>query len=501
MAAYLAVANFDETEKYDFTKVANKVKLISGTVVDSTSELGEPVELRFQTVTKGTTIEIRTALAEVEVIFDRASEFSLNLTSENSIWMYMNSDGERIRRALVNSWQRIDTVQGASDPLLDRSHMVISDWAITRKGSWEATLDYIFEPNTLAWKGAGGLNSGAAEAGTYSGDGAVADGIATNVGKGTTPGRIRRMYIHIPTVYTTKRFDKIWFGMKTVKTLDTPSNYFKPFATFDSVWGDPDIYDSFINQNYTVGPPDITGAGVALNGNCIEIQFNTPTWLNRISVPVPFYNTLPDNQAGAYQILYRMRAATDGDVFRVAMFQAWDKIDNVNSVAETYQDVFVSSDEFHLYEMGAIQVPPENYRSARREVYEEFYQLNLGVAAERISGSGNLLVDYLIWIPQEHNISLTNVEGHAGGPINVITDEEDVVFGYTTIFTPAWEKFVHEVSAINWVWPSDPDRKIIAVMAADIPEGDGNHPLTQELTTIQFDVIPRYHSYNIDSYS
>lgn len=494
MAAYLSVANFDETEEYDFTLPANKVRLISGSLSDTTSELGEPVELRFQTITKGTKIEVRVALAEVEVIFNRASQFLLNLTSENSIWMYTNSDGERIRRALVLSWQRIDTVQGNSDPLLDKSRTVISDWIITRKGFWEATLSHIFEPNTLAWQAATGLTSGACQVGAYSGTGHVADTLGTNLDKGTAPGRIRVMSLFIPTVYTTKRFDRLWLGMKTVKTLDSPTNYFKPYAPFDANWGDPYKYDSWVGTN--------TADADALNGNCAEIDYTgSAAWLNRISVPVPNHGTAPDNQAGTYQILFRMRADTASEVHRTAMFQSWDKIDNLYSVAETYQDVFVDSAEWRLYEMGVIQVPPENFRSARRELYEEFYQLNIGLAAERITGSGNLLLDYMIWIPQEHAISLTNIEGHSGGAVNVITDEEDITFGHTTIWTPAWEKFVHEISAVNWTWPSDPARKIIAVMAADIPDGDGHHPMVTDLTSLTFDIIPRYQSYNIDDYS
>lgn len=494
MAAYLSVANVDETEEYDFTLAASKVRLISGSLSDSTSEFGEPVELRFQTITKGTNAEIRTALAQVERIFGRSGQFFSNLTTENSIWIYANSDGERIRRALVMSWQRVDTVQGQSDPLLDKSSTVISDWIITRKGYWEATLDYIFEPNTVAWQAATALTSGACQAGTYSGTGHIADTLSTNLDKGTAPGRIRRMYISIPTVYTTKHFTKIWLGMKTVKTLDTAPNYFKPFDTFDNVYGaTPTTYDANVNVN--------TSDSDALNGNCCLIDFTNNTWLNRVSIPVPYAGTAADNMAGTYQVLFRMRANTASETFRVAMFQAWDKVDNSSSIAETYQDVFVDSNQWRLYEMGIIQVPPENFRNARRDVYSEFFQLNIGVAAERITGSNDLLIDYLIWIPQEHAISLANVEGYTGSAINVITDEEDITFGYSTVWTPTWEKFVHEISATNWTWPSDPSRKIIAVMAADIPDGDGHHPMTTDLTTIQFDVIPRYHSYNIDSYS
>ena len=497
MAAYLAVANFDETEKYDFTLSTNKVRFIAGSLSDTTSELGEPVELRFQTITKGTTAQIRTALTEVEAIIGRTAEFFLNLTSQNSIWIYTNSDGERVRRALVLTWQRVDTVQGHSDPLLDISKTVISDWIIQRKGFWEATLSHIYDP-ALTWWSA--FRSGGCQGGSYTGTGHGTEESGM-INKGTALGRIRQWTFSWPTVYTTKYFNKMWLGMKTTTALDGGGNLFKPFANFDNVWGIPDTYISYITLNYTSGI-----SGIALNNNCVDIQFDSPadpTWQNRISVPVPYHNTTPRNQAGTYQILFRMRASGASGVFRVAMFQAWDKIDQRYSAAETYQDVFVESDEFHLYEMGVIQVPPENFRSARRTTQEDFYQLNIGLTAERISASGNgtLQIDYLIWIPQEHSIALTNIRAKApGAGVDLITDEEDIVFGQTTVWTPTWEKFIHEVSENNWRWPSDPDRDLIAVMAADIPIGDGHHPMFEAITVYDFEVIPRYHSYNKDAY-
>lgn len=496
MAVYLAVANFDETEKYDFTLAASKVRYISGSMSDTTSELGEPVELRFQTVTKGTEIQIRESLRDVERIFARASQFLLNLTSQQSIWIYVNSDGERKRRALVLSWQRVDTVQGSSDPLLDKSLMVISDWIITRKGYWEATLTNIYSP-ALGWSL---LRSGAAQTGAFTGTGVAITTSSTVIDKGTAPGRIRNFRFSWPVVYTNKYLGKMWLGMKTVKTLDSSPSYFKPFATFDNVWGGPDIYDSWINRNFTTGM-----TGIALNDNCVDIEFDgagrTPGWKNRISTPVPYHGTAPDNQAGTYQILFRMRASDSDGSFRVAMFQAWDLMDQNYAVAETYQDVFVESDEFHLYEMGVVQVPPENFRSARRVSQDDFYQLNIGIAAETlIPGNGTLQIDYMIWIPQEHSLSLSNVRSKVATGCEVITDEEDVIFGATTAWGTVWEKFVHEVSANNWTFPSDPDRRLITVVAADVPNGSGHHPLHEIMTVTDFKVIPRYQSYNTDSY-
>jgi hypothetical protein len=292
-------------------------------------------------------------------------------------------------------------------------------------------------------------------------------------------------------------------GIKIVAAQDTPpNNYFKGFEVFDNVWGNPDIYNSYIDQNYTTGMTSI-----ALNNNCANIHFDAPadpTWKNRISHQIPYHGTTSDNQAGTYQILFRMRASDAAGKFRVAMFQSWDLIDQVYAVSETFQDVFVESNEFHLYEMGVVQIPPENFRSARRNNYLEMYQLNIGLAAERLSapGNGTLQLDYMIWIPQEHSISLSGIRSKTvGGSCEVITDEEDVIFGATTTFQTVWEKYVHEVSANNWTFPAEGTKVPITVLAADIKIGDGHHPMFEDLTLYELKVIPRYYSFNTDTYS
>lgn len=497
MAPYLAVANFDESQKYDFTAIANKVRYISGSMSDTTSELGEPVELRFQTITRGTAIQIRESLRQAELIFSQAPKFLQNLTSQQSIWMYVSSEGERKRRALVLSWQRVDTVQGSSDPMLDKSLMIISDWIVTRKGYWEATLTNIYAPSLGS-----GLKSGAAQGGVYSGGGVAINTDSTVLAKGTAPGRIRTFRFSLPAVYTTKYFDKLWMGIKTVATQDTPpTKYFKGFEPFDNVYGNPDVYNAYIDQNYTTGV-----SSIALNNNCANIHFDSPadpTWQNRISHQIPNYGTTPDNQAGTYQILFRMRASDAAGKFRVAMFQSWDLMDELYAVAETFQDVFVESNEFHLYEMGVVQIPPENFRSARRNNYLEMYQLNIGLAAERLSAAGNgtLQLDYMIWIPQEHSISLSGIRSKTTGGCEVITDEEDVIFGATTSWGTVWEKFVHEVAANNWTFPAEGTKVPITVVAADVKIGDGHHPMFEDLSIQELKVIPRYHSFNTDTYS
>lgn len=488
MALLFQVINFDGTEKYDFTNAASKVRLISGSVQDMTSEIGEPVEFRFQTISKGTPTEIREAIAEVEIIFKRATNFFSDLTSQNSIWIHTQTDAAKARRALVMSWTREDTSQQNSDPLLDKTEMVISNWTIVRKGFWEAVTADIFAPTLPTTK----LRAGACGVDPWA---TLALGVApistqSSISRGTAPGRIQKIQLELDTVYTDKAWEKLWWGMKLVEALPTPASYYKAFQQYDDLDGEE--YDSDVNLLFSNAD--------ALNGICCQITFSgSDAFANKVGAPVPDWATDVDNKSGTYLVLMRMRSSTAAGSFRAAMFQSWNDIDNVGSIADTFQDVFVEDDDFHLYEMGVVQVPPEPYRSARRLGGAALGNIRIGLAAERLSVGGYLEVDYFIFIPQEYAVSLSNTRLADNRYMQILTDEEDYVFSFTTKTTGGWEVFVHEMSESNWRWPADPDKYLIVVMAADIAIGDGHHPQNEPLgafSTIQ--VYPRYFSYNAD---
>jgi hypothetical protein len=337
-------------------------------------------------------------------------------------------------------------------------------------------------------------------AGAYTGytptEGYEAVAAANFLNDGTAPGRIRRTLIEIENTAAAKRWQKAWVGMKIVKSLDT---YFAPIEPFDSVYGHwtPVSYSDDLELNITDTD--------ALNDNTAEVQFDGSAGNDfeyKQSVGFPYETGMSvDNQRGTYLVLMRMRATTATARFRVAMFQSWEEVDNDGSLVDTYQDVFVESNEWHMYEMGTVQVPPEPFRAARRVAYPELYQNMIGYAAERLTAAdGALRVDYLLVIPQEHALSIHNMYAGSGQPANVIVDEEDFLIGYTTKYTAGWEKYIHEIAATNWVWPADPNRYLIVVAAADTAEGDGHHEIAATIKAfdLNFYVIPRYFSYNAD---
>lgn len=478
--AIFELTNHDETDDYDFVDSNSKVRYISKSFNDQTSRDEEDVEITFRTITKGADdAEVRLAIAEVEVLLDKAIRWMDNRTEDESIWLKAATKGtEKPRRTLIKDWWRVDVNTGPADSLLDESTTVISEWHLVRHHSWEALPANQFTAPTFTDCNSGGSYAGGTpNAGYEQNDG------STHLAHGTKPGRIRLVDIGD----LGNDIDRIWIGFKTVKAIDT---YFSPHEDFDNTWASPQVLGS--------GTSYLADAN-ALNGVCLEIA-GSSTYENKICVELPYYNNSNETRRGNYLILFRMRTTAADTEFRVSMFQSWDLISKIGAVSDTFGDVFVDDQYFHFYEMGVIQVPPEGYRAARRLQYADLYMQQIGLACERLSGSGNLRVDYYTWIPQEHAISIKNIKfGATAGSRNaqIVQTEDDELMGWTYQVTPG-EVFIHELSPSNWVWPVDSSRDWIAVCAADSKIGGTSHgPLTVSVAPTM-KVIPRYHTFNAD---
>ena len=491
MPAVLKVANFDKTQSYDFTNSSSKVRLIAGTFSDTTSENGEPVELRFQTITKGTEVQRREALRDVEYIFARATRFLLDLTEQNSIWMYAQSQGsEKERRSLVMSWQRTDTVQNQSDPLLDRTQTVISDWSITRNGYWEAIA-----ANIITLSDSNAFFDGLNDFGAYTGNPpppAANKGFAlvsTPFNYGTAPGRIEQFGINSATQDITERF---WFGIKPV---NANVSTWKAHANFDDTYGVPvDLID------YDTDHDDAW----ALNSKCGRVTFATGDnkFYNRSAVLIPpaTLTSPPADELirGTYLVLMRMRASTTGSTFRTAMFTT---VSNAGFLDDTYQDVYLYSNYYYFYEMGVIQVPHESFRKARRDVLSPFDSFRIGIAAERLSGTAELYLDYLVIVPQDHAISSKEMSQLDTMDGFIVGDEDGVITGISedTVSASSFKQiFMHELSSSNWAFPADPAQNAIVVAVVDSKPSSTQHVKASQTCTYSMKIVPRYFSYNAD---
>ena len=494
MSVTFKISNDDGTDLYDFISTGSKIRYITGTFQDQVNHTDEDKVMSFKTIAKGTASEIRTAFNDIETLLHKINIWNENKSIEESMWLNVQSEGtEKERRTLLKSWSRTDSAEGVSDPLLDKSVMVISSWEFARHHAWEALFANRIQHTICGIS----CNTGAAMDAfvtdqTNDHDGFQVTETADFLNDGNKPGRIVRTMVPMIRASNGDQWDKLWIGMKAVRSVASAAgNKYRAHIGM----GSPE------NAVIGVAGVDLTVVDTtALHDNKSTCGLQTtPAWNIRMFNQIPFSHV--DSSVGTYLILARMKVTTaTSTVARCAMFSAWNNFDVVGGTTDTYDDVYVDSEKWHMYEMGVIQIPPDGFRAARRLDHEDLYALNLGLYAELVSGSGDLDIDYMCWIPQEHFVYAASIFGTEetfhSFPF-IYTTEDDEILGVTHKVGFPWAAWSHQIASKNWNWPADPDKKLIVVALADTKLIDGPHEIDKSIE-LTVDIIPRYYSYNAD---
>ncbi len=499
MAITLTLEDVAGSPDYTFAFASGKVlgekmEYITGSYKDSYDDTKEDKIVSFSTIVKGTAAEIRADYKLLEALLFRISVWQNNKATYESIFLHVASEGETERRTLLKSWSRVDNNNDLSDSLLDKSLTVISDWEFARHYAWEAIETATLDKTNVTIS----CNSGGAMAGNTATQAADHDGFEWDdttglLGDGTRPGRIQRAEISIPQTAGTNQWDRIWIGMKGAEnTNPTLADKYRAQTNFTDAYGMTKI-DTNVDG--------ARAASDALNAECSEIDFTgSPgiAWAGRL------FNNIPHawraSSPGSYLLLMRMKIeAATSTVARVGMFFGWDNYVTNRGKVDHYEDIYVDNSDWHFYEMGVIQVPPEGYR-ATHKLFLDMEELNIGISAERVAGTGSLFLDYATWIPMDYFISCSN--SHTGGTtgqnlLHIFTTEDDEItaYGIDLVGDDHWPA---EVSANNWAWPVDIDKELLIVTAADGYFDDNEaHDFNNSFNT-RLIVLPRFFSYNPD---
>lgn len=492
MAITFDLRNEDKSEFYDLISTSSIIRYIAGTYQDSSDNTEEDKQLSFSTIAKGTAVQIREAYRDIEILLNKAALWWQDNTLDESIYIFIEApESPAPRRCLLKAWSRIDTSEGVSDPLLDKSLMVISNWTLTRYHAWEGgtVSEQIAHPDISVSCNTGAAMVGSTTDQTNNHDGFEVEEAADFLNDGTKQGRMMVARLAIPQSAGLNDWDRIWVGMKPVASVNgTASDKWAAHTNFTDAYGMTKI------------DTNVDGAKVAsdaLNSEVSEIDFTSEAFAPRLFNQIP--HTHEDSSRGTYLVLMRLKV-TAGTVARVAMFYAWDNMNLQGGKADTYEDIYIDNSDWHFYEMGIIRVPPEGYRKERRGSGNEgLHNLAIGISAERVSGTGSLFADYASWIPQEHFLYLSNAK--AGGLTSnytyIYTSEEGEVVGHNSRGGPT-QHYQAEVTTKNWWWPTDAKKKFIVVTAADLFFADNEAHDFNESVQVNLTIRPRYHSFNAD---
>lgn len=421
-------------------------KLIAGTYQHHATSHDEEITINFQTIAKATNgPDAADMISRVELVLDWVHVAQNDPTSQETLWLQKGADGQNVNQNIINSWNRQDQehLQGAT---LGEQTAIISQWTFTMSPIAEAP-----DGAQTVTKTAASIN---AEAGTYN---------ATAVSKGTAPARIK--HLEVTTADTLRKF---WFGIKR---------------------GNPSGFSPLLQSGGTTYA-DISGDTSATTGDVTCTFSVTASMVDRFRTTV---NTswADDDLAGTYLVLLRMRySGATGTEARVRCAISHYRYD-ATAPEDQGHDVFIPGlTQSQIYEMGVFTFPPEGYRAARRDIDADLESLGFTIAAERISGTGNLICDNFYLVPWETNASLSGIQHESGDNTNLVQDEWGQTSAYVYDTTPVTIKTVQH-ALNNWEYPANIATFWVAVAERSLGSVSGTITVTLKL-------IPRYYGGNPD---
>jgi hypothetical protein len=399
------------------------ILLIDGTYSQIVSTRGEWVIDKFKTITVGDTdTEVRNAVTALEELLQLGKDWFKYPSLTLSTWLRTKTENETSRRTLVKDWSRIDIPEaGVFDHLITNDNNgVVSEWRITRHPDWEEL--------TAATATASGMDA--------NGDLYDLKTNETQLNGGTEVGRIAETFMGETSL--TQRAREIWIGItesdSTLSSLDTPITVSAGVGTY---------YEKFN------GTTDVSDG---ITGSCAQTGFTSTI----ATIARRFVNHLEEWEHGQYVLLMRARITGAGEAMMRCETGIGYSADFSKIRMEQHPDVYVTSQQWLLYEMGIINIPNMQYRYQNTQLPSSAGegQISFILGAERISGTMELRCDEWILIPYEHFLYVTEMDHEGSEQIAVtLTHEDDTVESIgsdldVTIATRTTQ--IYEMGLNNW---------------------------------------------------
>lgn len=313
--------------------------------------------------------EIATRLRNLKNILRRGAEYTRNQVNSSPVWWHQRLDGEsEERRAIMRHGRTQYGTNIFSTPTTIANFVDVYTLGIARAPFWEYTSPISRTPATLSCGGA--IES-------------YADGITK------IPGDAGAR-IDIATINSDSGgpIAECWMGIRT--------ELFGNRGNFQPVWQCED------------GAP---GTDTSDTGTEMTCTFaTTATMAERMTITLNQATGGANNrdQKGQHLVLLRVQATgtLNARLFMKSGYAA-------TSEWKEFDFVTVDSTSYLFYPLGSIQIPVKSYQETRSfDKWEDDEFFSLAIEAERVSGSGNLVMDRLVLIPQGESwchVSDTNI--------------------------------------------------------------------------------------------
>lgn len=447
----------------------NDISLIEGSYTQQVTTKGEWVRDSFRTIATGATdAAARTAIKGLEKLLQDGVDWFKYPTKTASTWLRVKGDTETARRTLIKDWYRQDLpVEKFIDPVVVSGATVISEWKIDRHPDWEDVSAQTVSSISMS------ANGGVYNWGTQQ----------TQLSGGTEVGRIANMTWGPPT---TEQVYELWAGISEGTSITTAD------ALLTVVQAEGTEYDRF---NGTTNVTD------GVSGTCAQTAFTGTI----ATIARRFANHRDALENGQYILLLRARITGSGEAMMRAEVGTGYTSDFTKIRMEQLPDVYVTSQEWLLYEMGVVDIPGPSYRYENSLVTggAGTGEVTFILTAERISGTMELRCDEWILIPYEHFIYADRMDdtADAGATVEIVnsalTQENDIVEfvgGITGEGTYQARFSIYEMGINDWSYPRN-GGTMVSAFNVKHPTTDTISHISSKTSSISLKVFRRWKSF------
>jgi hypothetical protein len=413
---------------------------------------GRITEVFVLSVGATTRAGVRSALNSVVTILERARQFHRDPVQnvENSIWLHFATDGESAKRALIYDYALEPLSPYGITPALDVGDGRFAQWqlAITRDAEWESVAANVVNSFTISANGG--------------------DQNLTAEADGQADQRVSLFTLASPSA----TFNKFWFGFHRLRD-----------GAATDLSGVVDITGAYSSSDTTIAAE--TGS---VNGDSAQTTFSAwPDWKARAYAVLATAPDYGEHYIGRWLVLLRAKTDSATACMVRASISAGDMyLYGQTPIALTQgPEVYLSSTEYHLYEMGEFQIPPYGRFTGQQGIFG----MRLNVEARRAVGTGKLYADAIILIPADHLLAASSVEVATGKALEVVTGPDFKESAVAKVTATQVREAVAKLTTNNWRFPKEG-----AVLVAAFERSSG-HVIT-DTGSVTMTLVPRWIGYH-----
>lgn len=384
MAQVLAIEAYNASPSINLLDTANIMAVVPSLSLE-VSPSDEVVTSTFYLLVRGSTATAaRTNISSLIALLDAGVLWHSDIHQLNSTWIKMGANGETAKRYLVRSYTIRFEASEFSSILqgMDTTGATAVVLAITHNAVWEAST------------------SAPSSAGSTSMLGGVWD-LSAYTTTGEVPYRLERT-----TLTQTQPTNRLWLGVRRKNRGVTGFNPVLDLVNSTLVYPGTDATVLADTNAHTGSAVQVSFA--TSTAMVPRVRFNMLVHHNLSAGTFPYYY-------GKYALLLRYRYSNTNTVAAIRVGFTYSDIAASPKPPVAYESTRYLENHgtaYYMTEVGNLTLPA--YRMAREDIDVVPYTQWINIEAERVAGTGYLILDCLVLMPTDHFLFWDNIASPSG---------------------------------------------------------------------------------------